>query len=98
MDGRELLKLWAIPFALRGGLMLVPRAHVPELIHLIVSNKCVFLGYEGFAVSDQSVQPNMHCIGDWGSGSVPSAVELNRQILEAPPEVTHFEFVFSNDA
>lgn len=92
---RDTLMYWGIPFVPRGGVTLVSREHASGFAARIIEGGLYLRGYEGFTLfPDGRVQPHMEWSASWSKVTVPSLSEIQTQLKESPPEVTHFEFVF----
>jgi hypothetical protein len=94
-EASETFNRWAMPHLVKGGVVLVGRADCAACLTRIYSESRVLLGYEGFTLhADGRIQPQSEWIASWNVGAAPSQSEVDAQVSEAPPEVTHFEFVF----
>ncbi|AMO24349.1 hypothetical protein GCM10027034_14280 [Ramlibacter solisilvae] len=98
MNRRAKLAQWDIPFIAAGGVTLVARDRCAACIGRLLREGCDLFGYEGFTLfADGKYQPNLEWSASWSASAVPSAAEIVAQLEEAPPEVTHYEFVFRHD-
>lgn len=91
----QLFEHWSVPHLVKGGVTLVARVDCAACLARIYAENRVLLGYEGFTLrSDGKIQPQSEWIASWSLGSAPSEARVVEQLAEAPPEITHFEFVF----
>ena len=97
-DWHELLQESGFPHVRRHGVTLVARGDAPACIELIYSSAWRFLGYDAFTVAADSIQPHLEWSDDWSRTNAPGKKELLELLETHPPEVTHYEFVFSRAA
>ena len=77
---------------------MVAREDAPACVAQIVKTHCRFYGYDSFIVSGDTIQPLMDFSPDWSRGPVPSLAELLVQLAAHPTSITHYEFVFEDQA
>ncbi len=98
MDRQQLLEQWSFPHMQRYGVTLVNRDDAAACLKRIYSESCNFLGYDAFTVHpDGKIQPHLAHSDDFGDGGkAPSLDEIVERLRNHPPEVTHYEFVFTS--
>ena len=94
----EILHRWGFPHWQRHGVTLVAREDAPACVAQIVKTHCRFYGYDSFIVSGDTIQPLMDFSPDWSRSPVPSLAELLVQLAAHPTSITHYEFVFEDQA
>lgn len=82
-----------------GGIALVARVDAKKCLQMIIEQRWRFHGYDGFTVfTNGEIQPHLEWSASWKWDRLPVFDIMLEDLLESPPEVTHFEFVFSDTA
>ncbi len=90
----DLIAGWGFSPVRRGDSVLVPRGEAVACLHRLLELELVDLwGLDAFTLhEDGTLTPHPDSSPDYAESSPPPA-EIEAVILDAPDEVTHFEFV-----
>ena len=85
-----------IPFIQRPGAALVARADAVECLALIYAERLCLLGYDAFTLfPDNKLQPHLEWSASYSRTNQPALEHVVEGLASDPPQVTHYEFVFT---
>ena len=88
------MRSWDIPAINKNGVILIPSDYASKCIEKIYESSYQLLGFDAFILLENgAIQPSMEFSADYSNG-VPSIDEVHNLLINAPDEITHYEFVF----